>query len=81
MDATGDAEFVSEIRAARRLPPPVVARAIREAAGVSQSRAARQIGVHRLTLLRWETGTRAPNEAHRSEYARVLDQMRDAVNP
>jgi DNA-binding transcriptional regulator YiaG len=79
MEPTGEIEFVSEIRAARRLPPPVIARAIREAAGVSQARAARQIGVHRLTFLRWETAERRPNEHHRAAYARLLDQMREAV--
>lgn len=79
MKQISDAEFISGIRAARRLPPPIVARAIREAAGVSQSRAARQLEVHRLTFLRWETGERTPNEFHRVAYARLLEQMREAV--
>lgn len=74
----GDA-FVDEIRAARRLPSPAIARAIRTDAGVSQARAAREIGVHRLTVVRWETGERKPTGANRVEYARLLERMREAV--
>ena len=67
--------LVDEIRAARRLPPPEVARAIRHAAGASQARCAAEIGVHRVTLARWELGQRRPNGRHREAYAELLTSL------
>jgi hypothetical protein len=36
MEVQGMSQLVEEVRRARRLPPPALAKAIREAAGVSQ---------------------------------------------
>ena len=46
--------LVAEVREAQSLPAPDVARAIREAAQVSQARLAGELGVHELTVARWE---------------------------
>jgi DNA-binding XRE family transcriptional regulator len=61
---------------ARRLPPPEKRREIRRNAHVSQGRMARELGVHRVTLIRWEEGTYEPNDEHRERYAQLLAQLR-----
>jgi len=67
--------LIDEIRA-QRLPPVKVRRAIRLAAGVSQVRMAAELGVHRLTFIRWENGTHEPRPDCRERYARLLDGLR-----
>jgi DNA-binding transcriptional regulator YiaG len=66
--------LIEEVRA-RRLPPPTVRRAIRLAAGVSQVRMAGELGVHRLTFVRWETGAHEPQGERRERYARLLAEL------
>lgn len=68
--------LIDEVRASRRLPTPAVARMIREEAGVTQEALAAELGVHRVTLARWEAGTCAPRAAFRAQYARLLDELR-----
>ena len=70
--------LATEVAARRRLPDPAVAKAIRIAAGVSQERLARELGVHRVTIARWEVGPRAPRGQLAVQYLRALDLMRDA---
>jgi DNA-binding transcriptional regulator YiaG len=62
------------------LPPPAMAKAIREAAGVSQVRLAAELGVHRMTIARWEQGTRTPTGASRASYAAVLAELREVAS-
>jgi DNA-binding transcriptional regulator YiaG len=69
-------QLVREVRRARRLPPPPLARAIREAADVSQERMAGELGVHRVTVARWETGRRRPRGKLLSSYAALLEKLR-----
>jgi DNA-binding transcriptional regulator YiaG len=71
--------LVQQVKAARRLPPPAIARAIRDEAGVSQQAIADELGVGRVTIARWELGTRVPRGELRLAYIRVLDELRDAV--
>jgi DNA-binding transcriptional regulator YiaG len=59
----------------RRLPPVAVRRAIRLAARVSQARMARELGVHRITIVRWENGASEPRGEHRKIYARLLADL------
>lgn len=61
--------------AAQRLPSVETRRAIRLAARVSQVRMARELGVHRQTLIRWETGSLEPRGDHRARYARLLTDL------
>jgi DNA-binding transcriptional regulator YiaG len=68
-------DLVSEVRTARRLPPPERARAIRVAAGVSQQRLADELGVHWTTLARWERGERQPRPKQRVAYAELLMRL------
>ena len=70
--------LIEEIRAAKQLPPPTMARAIRLAADVSQERVAAELGVHRVTVARWEAGTRRPRARLRIAYAELLRQLQEA---
>jgi transcriptional regulator with XRE-family HTH domain len=69
-------QLAQEVRRARRLPPPPLARAIRVAADVSQERMAGALGVHRVTLARWETGRRRPRGELLDAYVALLDELR-----
>ncbi|MFS2294551.1 MAG: helix-turn-helix domain-containing protein [Actinomadura sp.] len=72
-------KLIDEVKAARSLPPPPVARQIRETAGVSQTRIGQELGVHRVTVARWEAGGRQPRGELRAAYARLLEDLRKAV--
>jgi DNA-binding transcriptional regulator YiaG len=67
--------LLEEVRESLSLPAPAVARQIREAAGVSQARLAGELGVHELTVYRWETGARTPHGELRRTYARLLAEL------
>jgi len=54
--------LIDELQQRRRLPPVAMRRAIRVAANVSQARMARELDVHRITLIRWENGTCEPKD-------------------
>ena len=71
--------LIDEVHHRRRLPAPSVARLIREAADVSQARLAREIGVDRVTVSRWEAGTRHPRGDTLVAYSDVLVLLRDAI--
>jgi DNA-binding transcriptional regulator YiaG len=71
--------LAEEVRESLSLPSPGVAREIREAAMVSQERLAAELGVHPLTVLRWEAGTRTPQGELRRAYARLLRELQDAA--
>jgi DNA-binding XRE family transcriptional regulator len=70
--------LIDEVRAGR-LPPPEKRREIRLRAKVSQVRMARELGVHRLTLIHWEEGSHEPTAEHRLRYAQLLAQLRRAA--
>lgn len=72
-------DLLDEVRSARRLPDRRAARGIRVAAGVSQARLAQELGVHRNTVIRWETGERQPRGAARAKYAELLERLRGAL--
>ena len=54
---------------------PKIRRAIRQAAAVTQVRMAAEIGVHRVTFARWESGDLEPRGDNRAHYARLLAQL------
>ena len=62
-------------RLRRRLPPPEARRVLRVSSGVSQSVIAREIGVDRATVSRWETGERSPRAVHLEPYIRLLERL------
>lgn len=67
--------IVDEVRVAKSLPAPPVARAIRKAAGVSQQRLADELGARRNTVSRWENGERKPSARYRAKYAELLRDL------
>jgi DNA-binding XRE family transcriptional regulator len=71
--------LIDEVRA-RRLPPPSMRRAIRLGAGVSQVRMAAELGVHRLTFVRWENGTHEPRGESSERYARLLAELQQVAS-
>jgi transcriptional regulator with XRE-family HTH domain len=71
---------VEEVRVAKSLPTPKMARAIREAAGLSQGRIADALGVSRVTIYRWEGGFRKPRRKSRAAYAALLLALSAEVN-
>lgn len=56
-----------------------MARAIRESAGVSRSRLAAEVGVHRATVMRWENGSCSPRGATLVRYVDVLTELQSAM--
>ena len=70
--------LAEEVKASR-LPPARVAKAIRESAGVTQRRLAEEVGVHPVTVCRWESQTRTPRGSRRRRYAEVLAALEEAT--
>jgi transcriptional regulator with XRE-family HTH domain len=48
---------------------------LRRNAGVTQAELARAIGVHPLTISRWERGQRVPRGPNAVAYARTLEEL------
>ena len=71
--------LVEQVLAARRLPPPTVARAIRDEAGVSQQQLADELRINRVTVARWELGERVPRGELRLRYIALLEELAEAV--
>ena len=69
-------KLIEEVRTTRQLPSRAVARAIREDAGISQKRLAEELGVHPVTVARWELGTRRPGARVKVAYVELLDALR-----
>lgn len=65
------------VKARRDLPVPKMRRALREAAGVSQDAIAIAVGVHRMTVNRWESGRCEPTPAHVVAYAAIMRALQD----
>lgn len=72
--------LLNDVRARGALPAVALRRAIREAAGVSQGQIAREVGVHRMTVCRWESGTSKPTGPHLHAYVAVLRDLQDAAS-
>jgi len=69
--------LVDTVAERRRLAlQPAVARAVREAAGVSQQDVAAELGVHRVTIGRWESGRRRPTGEQLRRYAHLIDELK-----
>ncbi len=75
--AAGD--LISQVRAARRVPTPAVARAVRQAAGLSQAQIASALGVDRVTVTRWEAGLRKPRGRVARAYSNLIGRLQAEV--
>ncbi len=67
------------VQAYQALPRPSEARACRRRAGLPAALAAKEIGVHKATLLRWEAGTCKPRGEHVERWARLLAELADVM--
>lgn len=67
--------LLAEVRAARQLPAPALAREVRRAAGVSRHRLAEELGVSEVTICRWENGQRTPRGLNRARYADLINAL------
>jgi len=73
-------ELVAEAKASTYLPASTARRrAIREEAGASQARCARELGVDRATFSRWEAGHRRPRGEYLVRYVELLRSLQEAV--
>lgn len=68
--------LAQRLEAATKLPAPRTRRAIRNDAGISQQEIADEIGVHRMTIARWEAGTHQPRGDRLVQYFQIIEQMR-----
>jgi transcriptional regulator with XRE-family HTH domain len=66
---------LDEIVWVRRLAATGSARAMREAARLSLSEVAVEIGVHPSTVMRWERGERQPTAEHAGKWAALLREL------
>jgi len=71
-------ELVGRIREAR-LPTPATCRRIREEAGVTLREAGAVLGVHPMTVLRWERGDVPPRRENAIRYRRFLRALEEAI--
>ncbi|WP_327687334.1 helix-turn-helix transcriptional regulator [Streptomyces sp. NBC_00467] len=55
-----------------RLPAPAARARLRQAASLTQAEVAEAIGVHRIQVVRWESGQAEPRNPHRRAYGRLL---------
>ena len=72
--------LIEQVHTAQRLPTPALARAIRCEAGVTQQQLADELGVHVVTVARWEAGTRVPRGTLRARYALLLNALHEAAH-
>jgi DNA-binding transcriptional regulator YiaG len=74
--------LAEEARAARRLPAAEMRRWIRAAAGISQARIARELGVTKAAVSKWEAGAYEPRGDRRLAYIALLEDLqRDLAQP
>lgn len=73
-------DVIRKAMALRRLPSPSMARAIREAAGVSQADVAGSFDppISRAAVSRWESGERRPRGSHLEQYVEILEALNGA---
>ncbi|MFD5065275.1 helix-turn-helix domain-containing protein [Streptomyces sp. NPDC058394] len=57
------------------LPAPEVRARLRQAASLTQAEVAEAIGVHRVQVVRWESGQAEPRNPHRRTYGRLLERL------
>jgi DNA-binding transcriptional regulator YiaG len=68
--------LAERIRTRRAAPPPALWGPIRKASGVTQADLAVELGVHRVTVARWEARTRVPRGELLEAYLALLEELR-----
>jgi DNA-binding XRE family transcriptional regulator len=72
-------EEVLHQKAQTQLPDPTVRRHLRQRAGLSQETMARLLEVTRPSFSRYENGRRRPKDDVARRYARLLDELAEAI--
>ena len=72
-------DLAREVHDRRRLSPAARV-AIRQAAGLSQQRLADALGIHRVTIARYELDLRQPSGELGRRYLALLDELQDVLN-
>ena len=72
--------LIEQVRLSRSLPPRGLAAAIRRSAGVSRESLAEELGIHPVTVARWEQGSRTPRGKLRVRYAQLLAELAAEVS-
>jgi transcriptional regulator with XRE-family HTH domain len=75
-----NAAIQEKLAEAKRRPSPSVARALRLEARLSQQLVAEAIGVHRVTLARFELGRQRLRPQATRRLAELLDEIKEAVS-
>ncbi len=73
------ADLIESLRARRERPDAAEAKRIRQASGATHGEVADALGVHRLTVLRWEAGTRIPRGATADRYYALLAALAEVA--
>ncbi len=68
--------LMAQVRVSRQLSPPL-AKAIRVSVGVSQQQVAKELGVHRVSIARWESGERRPRGHLLTAYTDLLRELQE----
>jgi transcriptional regulator with XRE-family HTH domain len=68
-------EVLASRRPQRLLPEPPTCRLIRQSAGATQADVAAELRVARVTISRWETGSRTPGGQLHERYVELLDRL------
>lgn len=66
---------IRDLVEAKRLPPPVLRKELRKAAGLTLVDVAALVEVSKQSIWLWEAGRVEPRGANRLRYAQVLDQL------
>jgi transcriptional regulator with XRE-family HTH domain len=72
-------DLLARIRSRPRALNPELAKAIRVSADVTQSDVANELGVHRVTVARWELGLRRPRGELLDQYLELLHRLQEAA--
>jgi len=75
----GNVRPATALAIVHRLTADGTARSIREAAGLTLSDVARDVGVDQSTVSRWEAGLRRPRPAAAATYGMLLTELLEVV--
>lgn len=75
-----ETEAVRQARAHKALPSPAMCRAVRVEAGLSQSVLAKDLGVDRVTIARYELGQRRPRGDILVRYVSLLRRLQGGAD-
>lgn len=73
-------DYIAQARRERELPDPATRGSIRRRANLTQRQLAEALGVTRVTVARWEIGTRTPRGDLLDDYLEALQELVERGN-